>query len=176
MRGQLHVQLAQRPVKVDQSCQHARRPLRGAQGGSGEGVQRVQRGVWGAGCCLGMVGVRPGTRGGLRGQRVRSQVLCTHLGSASRRSSAIRCLCSICTKRRVRWSSTGLHRFCERGGTGWVSDSRLDLNRHGLCAGRAQLQCARFERPLQAEALTSTCLMRRKPSAPSSADRVHIPL
>ena len=39
-----------------------------------------------------------------------------------------------------------------------MSDSRLDLNRHGLCAGRAQLQCARFERPLQAEALTWTCL------------------
>ena len=39
-----------------------------------------------------------------------------------------------------------------------MSDGRFDLNRHGLCAGSAHLQCARFERPLQAEALTRTCL------------------
>ena len=31
MRGQLHVQLARRSIEVDQSCRHARRPIRGAQ-------------------------------------------------------------------------------------------------------------------------------------------------
>ena len=43
-----------------------------------------------------------------------------------------------------------------------MSDGRFDLSRHGLCVGSAHLQCARFERPLQAEALTWTCLDAQK--------------
>ena len=33
-----------------------------------------------------------------------------------------------------------------RDGVG-ASGGRFDLHRHGLCAGSAHLQCARFERP-----------------------------
>ena len=47
-----------------------------------------------------------------------------------------------------------------------MSDGRFDLSRHGLCVGSAHLQCARFERPLQAEALTWTCLDAQSTESP----------
>ena len=73
-----------------------------------------------------------------------------------------------CPTRRGPWSfwvsrwtrrrSASLHRLCERGGTGWVSDGRFDRNRHGLCAGRAQLRRTAVAMPLRLRSTTQPCL------------------
>ena len=95
-----------------------------------------------------------------RGQKARGEI--SPLGPTWPRELAN------CPTRRGPWSfwvsrwtrrrSASLHRLCERGGAGWVSDGRFDLNRHGLCAGRAQLRRTAVAMPLRLRSTTQPCL------------------